>query len=115
VGRPLDDSLGSDPDRFLLLRGTSERGEVGLASGPHLYVRRHDDLDGTGRPVPSSALAAHQPRFLTLAAGGGHAATSAELAPMPWREDVLSADSPVPRLEFHLARRLREEAESALD
>jgi len=35
---------------------------------------------------------------------------SAGLAPGPWRRDVLANDSPVPSLEFHLARRLAEGA-----
>jgi len=115
TGRPLDRAPGSVEDRFLLLRDTAQGGEVGLASGPYLYVRKRSALDTTGRPVPSSALAAQAPRFLTLVSDHAAATESAQLARMRWRKDVLSADSPVPRLEFHLARRLREEAESALE
>ncbi|MEE8167016.1 MAG: sulfatase-like hydrolase/transferase [Myxococcota bacterium] len=115
LGHPLDRALGSVEDRFLLLRDSARNGEVGLASGPYLYVRKRSALDTTGRPVPSSALTAQAPRFLTLVSGGAATAGSAGLAHMPWRKDVLSTDSPVPRLEFHLARRLREEAESALE
>jgi len=103
-------------ERFLLLRSALGRGtgigEVGLASGPHLYVRRSSPLDGSGRPVPTSQLHTLSPRFATVEPVDPSGANDrlAEIAPITWRTDVLSAQSPVPRLEFHLARLLAKKA-----
>lgn len=96
-------------ERFLLLQTPAPKGEVGLASPTHLYVRRRSILDGSGRPVPISELSAHDARFSALPIFDRlrhPAPRSADLEPGPWRSDVLDASSPVPRLEFHLARRL---------
>jgi hypothetical protein len=105
-------------DRYLLIRGPSGVDEVGLASEASLYVRRSSPLDGTGQPVPTAELSALSPRFLVIEPVGRGASTRGAADPAngpaglrvsPWRTDVLSAASPVPRLEFHLARRLAEE------
>jgi hypothetical protein len=105
-----------DPgERFLLLPSPPGSNEVGLASGPHLYVRRASLLDGSGRAVPTSELKSLAPRFTTIApldTGFSRIGQSAALAATSWRTDVLSAESPVPRLEFHLARRLAGKAPS---
>ena len=102
-------------ERFLLLRSASGSGEVGLASGPHLYVRQSSPLDGTGRPVPTSQLHSLSPRYATVEPidPSGASDRLAGIAPIAWREDVLSAQSPVPRLEFHLAQLLAEKARVA--
>ncbi len=102
----------SDPmarDRLFLLDTLNSNGDVGLASTKYLYTRRKSPLDGTGRPVPASLLVPLAARFATLPeyeplsnAGPG----SARLQPSAWRSDVLATQSPVPRLEFHLARQL---------
>ena len=72
------------------------------------------ELDAdVSEPVPTDELARHAARFAALPAppGVGDAAPrSAALDVSPWREDVLDADSPVPPLEFHLARHLRDAA-----
>ena len=102
VGAPLG-------DRFILLETPAAKGPVGLASEAHLYVRDASALDGTGEPVPTESLVIHRARFSALPDFDPlrHAARrSAGLEPGPLREDVLDAQSPVPRLEFHLARRL---------
>lgn len=114
-GRSLDSAstaASDSSDRFLLVEGLRE---VGLASGQHLYVRGPSDLDGSGRPLPTSELERHGARFSTLPDAAQTATHRAALSAGPWRVDVLRADSPVPRLEFHLARRLRERAQPAAD
>jgi hypothetical protein len=96
-------------DRYILLESMTAMGEVGLASARHLYARRASPLDGTGRPVPTSRLVPLEARFATLPAYDplrDPAPGSARVEPGPWRDDVLDAQSPVPRLEFHLARQL---------
>lgn len=96
-------------ERFLLLESLPGSGEVAIASGPHLYVRPASPLDGSGRAVPTSELPSLGPRFLTITPPGAREdgpSRMARLDPGPWRRDVLSASSPVPRLEFHLARKL---------
>jgi len=92
-------------ERFLLLEAAEHGGDVGLASQQHLYVRAASPLDGTGRPVETSSLNSVAARFATLPDYDPHP-NSARLEPGPWRKDVLAAESPVPRLEFHLARQL---------
>jgi hypothetical protein len=104
---PVGDSRPQD--RFILLESMTEAGEVGLASARHLYSRRASPLDGTGRPVPTSLLVPLEARFTTLPAHDplrDPMPRSARLEPGPWRYDVLDEQSPVPRLEFHLARQL---------
>jgi hypothetical protein len=102
----------SDPmaqDRLFLLDTLNSDGEIGLASTKHLYTRRKSPLDGTGRPVPTSLLVPLAARFATLPEyepPSNAAPGSARLQPSAWRSDVLAAQSPVPRLEFHLARQL---------
>ena len=99
----------SDEERFILLRAPDSHGEVGLASQNHLYTRRSSSLDGTGRPVPMASLAALKARFATVPKGESTDISNARAARLKiglWRMDVLGADSPVPRLEFHLARGL---------
>lgn len=110
-GRVLGSSLDPDGPRFLLLDDVVADGEVGLVSGPHLYVRRSSPSDVTGRPISTEALAEHAARFLTLSEAQLAQTASARLGPLPWRKDVLSAQSPVPPLEFHLVQRLRERIE----
>jgi arylsulfatase A-like enzyme len=100
---------GADDERFLLLRERLDSGEVGIASGPHLYVRPASPRDGSGRPMPTSELPSLGARFVTIAPPTETARETgriARLEPRPWRRDVLSTSSPVPRLEFHLARKL---------
>ena len=102
-----DDAISHE--RFLLLVVPENRGEVGLASQNHLYTRHASPLDGTGRPVETSSLIPLAARFSTLPKHDplyDPAVYSARLEPGPWRKDVLDAESPVPRLEFHLARQL---------
>lgn len=111
LSRPLIDGAMPDmpEDRYILLEGVTATGEVGLASARHLYARRASPLDGTGRPVPTSLLVPLEARFSTLPAYDplrDPAPSSARVEPGPWRDDVLNAQSPVPRLEFHLARQL---------
>ena len=96
-------------DHLVFLDTPASIGEVGLASETHLYVRRPSALDGSGQPVPTGELSKHGARFAALPPFDPlrHAAPrSAGLDPGPWRQDVLDVKSPVPRLEFHLARRL---------
>ena len=107
LGMDLDRLQESQEDRFLLLEGAKMGKEVGLASGRTLYVRNKSALDASGEPVPTNVLTLHAPRFLTLPVDAISDAQSAQLPPIRWREDVLSADSPVPRLEFHLSRRIQ--------
>lgn len=104
VGVALDfaDTKRGD-QRFLLLRAAGVEGDVGIASGRHIYVRKPSEFDAAGSPVPTELLEKHAPRFLTRST----AATWSSLGTTLWRNDVLSSDSPVPRLEFHLARLLR--------
>jgi len=110
-GRDLGGNASHQPsdstnlERFLLLETAERGGDVGLASQQHLYVRNASPLDGTGRPVETSALNSVAARFATLP-DYDPLPNSARLAPGPWRKDVLAAESPVPRLEFHLARQL---------
>ena len=114
LSRPqIGDAMPDMPDmpweRYILLEGMTATGEVGLASARHLYARRASPLDGTGRPVPTSQLVPLEARFATLPAYDpmrDPAPSSARVEPAPWRDDVLGAQSPVPRLEFHLARQL---------
>lgn len=115
MGRDLSASEHDRPDdatsqeRFLLLVVPAIGGEVGLASQNHLYSRHASPLDGTGRPVQTSSLIPLAARFSTLPKHDplyDPAVYSARLEPGPWRKDVLDAESPVPRLEFHLARQL---------
>ena len=99
-----------DARRILLGGGAPER-PVGLASATHLYARDPSALDGTGEPVQAEALANVNARFVPLPLPDPlrhPAPRSAALRPGPWRRDVLASDSPVPSLEFHLARRLAE-------
>lgn len=103
------DGADSPQERFVLLETPSPGGKVGLASQTHLYARRRSALDGSGRPVPISELPRHAARFAALPIFDRlrhPAPRSAALSPEPWRSDVLDPASPVPRLEFHLARRL---------
>jgi hypothetical protein len=96
-------------ERFLLLETTEAGGDVGLASQNHLYTRNASPLDGSGRPVQTSSLIPLAARFATLPKHDPQrdpALNSARFEPGPWRSDVLDAESPVPRLEFHLARQL---------
>jgi hypothetical protein len=107
AGMNLDRLEDTAEDRFLLLEGIETGKDVGLASGRTLYVRTRSAFDALGQPVPTTSLALHAPRFLTLPLEFGSDARSARLPAISWREDVLSPDSPVPRLEFHLARRIQ--------
>jgi hypothetical protein len=116
-GRDLDQlSRGTldetdDGDRFLLVAADHPGGEVGLAAERHLYSRRASPSDGLGRPVLTTSLASLGARFMTLPRalpGQNLMASSVRLDPGPWRSDVLDTDSPVPRLEVHLARQLGE-------
>jgi hypothetical protein len=99
-----------DPDdRFVLLEVVDpipDR-DVGLATRSHLYARRTSPIDGSGNSVPTSQLQPLGARFASIPPLDpvSHP-DSAQLAPGPWRTDVLSSQSPVPRLEFHLARLL---------
>ena len=111
-GRSLDSAPGEREDRFLLLADGSRGSEVGLVSGPFVYVRRISALDISGGPIPTPSLSELSPRFLMRSTRTPALAGSAGIADPAWREDVLSTDSPVPRLEFHLARQLREQAEA---
>lgn len=99
-----DDSNGRF---YVLLEAAGD--QVGLAAEHHLYVRQRSPLDGTGRPVPTTSLELRGARFSTIEAGDplfeGRPRT-ARLDFSGWRADVLSSDSPVPQLEYHLARRL---------
>jgi hypothetical protein len=114
-GRDLSTARTSMPgsaesaERFLRLMATGDGTDVGLASQNHLYVRNASPLDGTGRPVETSSLIPLAARFSTLPRYDplrDPTPNSARLEPGPWRKDVLGAKSPVPRLEFHLARQL---------
>jgi hypothetical protein len=107
ASRQRDDTTSGE--RFVLLEATEAGGEVGLASQNHLYTRNASPLDGTGRPVETSSLIPLSARFATLPKRDSQSDSgmnSARLGPEPWRSDVLDAESPVPRLEFHLARLL---------
>lgn len=90
--------------RFLLLEDPTDE-EVGLVSESFFYVRSKSELDGTGQPVQSPDLVERSARFVIASKSDGE---NDGLSFTPWREDVLAADSPVPRLEFHLARLLQE-------
>lgn len=99
---------GSEP-RLVLLESADPTGEVGLATPTHLYARRPGPEDGSGRALPVSRLVEHGARFAALPLRDplrDPAPRSGALQPGPWRTDVLSPESPVPRLEFHLAKRL---------
>jgi arylsulfatase A-like enzyme len=98
-------------DRIVLLEAvdSSPGHDVGLATKTHVYARRTSPIDGSGRPVPTDQLLALAARFNTIPTldpAQSRNLRSASLAPGPWRSDVLSSESPVPRLEFHLARLL---------
>jgi hypothetical protein len=105
------DGDNKEDGRFVLLEVIDESAdrEVGLATKTHLYARRSSPIDGGGRPIPTDQLLPLSARFATIlpddsapfSMGG-----SAQLEAGPWRKDVLSSQSPVPRLEFHLARLL---------
>ena len=102
----------AEDERRILLGGGPSDGAVGLATASHVYAREPAAFDGSGSPLPTETLSAHQARFLPLPLPDPvrhPAPRSAALRPGPWRRDVLSSDSPVPSLEFHLARRLAEE------
>ncbi len=116
VGPPMPEAIdGPTGERFLLLVG-SRTGNVGLASQNHLYTRSRSPLDGTGRPVATSSLIPLDARFASLPDPidslyeFGSSDARYELG--PWRIDVLDPDSPVSRLEFYLARRLRAESDA---
>jgi hypothetical protein len=113
IGLDLDQIERAEEDRFFLLEGTKEGRDVGLASGRTLYVRNKSALDASGQPVPTAALTLHAPRFLTLPLESLSETRSARLPTLNWRDDVLSADSPVPRLEFHLSRKIQGRTVSA--
>ena len=115
IGLDLDRIEEAENDRYLLLEGTELGRDVGLASGRTLYVRNKSALDASGQPVPPAALTLHASRFLTLPLESLSNARSARLPAIPWRKDVLSTDSPVPRLEFHLARKIQGRPVSATD
>ena len=105
-----DANVDESEERFLLLESNRVGGEVGLASQKHLYIRLASPLDGTGRPVGSASLIPLGARFASLPkridAMDESAPQNARLEPGRFRTDVLHAESPVSRLEFHLARRL---------
>ncbi len=89
--------------------------EVGIVTREALYVRRMSLLDGSGQPVPTNELRRHGARFAPLAVPLPDPSDVRDAAPRSatpvagaWRDDVLHADSPVPPLEFHLARHLRD-------
>lgn len=95
-------------ERFVLLSG-GPQGEVGLASQGFLYVRARSPGDGSGRPLSTDALGMHGARFAALPDSGGLRESPGlpdRIFPGPWRSEILAAESPVPRLEFHLARLL---------
>lgn len=112
--------IGTGPppeERFVLLQsassgaasGAEPGAEVGLATDLHLYRRRASPLDGSGRSVPTESLRALEARYAVvpqLDPIQDPSPRDASLSPGVWREDILRAQSPVPRLEFHLARRL---------
>lgn len=121
VARPLRDALETaapHPPRRLLLSSAPTPKlrletalEVGLATPTVLYARRTSSIDGSGQPVPTDRLQRLGARFAPLPEPPGlrdPAPRSAALEARPWRDDVLHADSPVPPLEFHLARQLRD-------
>lgn len=104
-------SSEAEDERRILLGGGSSNEAVGLATATHVYARNHAAFDGSGSPIPTETLSAHEARFLPLPLPDPvrhPAPRSAALQPGPWRRDVLATDSPVPTLEFHLARRLAE-------
>jgi len=120
AGRNLDaigrrTSAAPEPeDRYVLLEVVDpipDR-DVGLATRDHLYARRTSPIDGGGNSVPTSQL---QPLGARFASIPPLEPGSARLAPGPWRTDVLSSQSPVPRLEFHLARLLARPASKELE
>lgn len=101
----------AEDERRILLGGGPSDGAVGLATATHVYARDPAAFDGSGSPLPTETLGAHRARFLPLPLPDPlrhPAPRSAALRPGPWRRDVLATDSPVPSLEFHLARRLAE-------
>lgn len=103
-------STEAEDERRILLGGGRDDA-VGLATATHLYARNRTAFDGSGQPIPIETLTVHQARFapLPLPDPVRHPAPrSGALRPGPWRRDVLASDSPVPSLEFHLARRLAE-------
>jgi len=103
----------AEDERRILLGTPGPDATIGLATATYLYSRRESIIDGSGEPVPMESLVALDARFapLPLPDPLRHPAPrSAGLVPGPWRRDVLASDSPVPSLEFHLARRLAEGA-----
>jgi hypothetical protein len=113
-GLPLDALASADPERFLLLEDSARDGLVGLVSGPTVYVRKRSPFEQIGQAIPTEVLTGYAPRFLSLPERDRdpELLASAVLPRLEWRSDVLSADSPVPRLEFHLARLLGGDASS---
>lgn len=104
-------SAEAEDERQILLGGGPADDAVGLATATHVYARKPAAFDGSGSPIATEILSAHEARFLPLPLPDPvrhPAPRSAALRPGPWRRDVLSSDSPVPSLEFHLARRLTE-------
>ncbi|MCR9095522.1 MAG: hypothetical protein NXI30_14975 [bacterium] len=101
----------AEDERRILLGGGSAAATVGLATATHVYARGEAPSDGSGTPIPTEHLPALEARFVPLPLPDpvrDPAPRSAALRPGPWRRDVLASDSPVPALEFHLARRLAE-------
>jgi Sulfatase len=115
MGQRLDRLASLEKDRFLVLEDSKPGRDIGLASNEALYVRRVSDFDAGGTPIPTTSIARHQPRFMMLPRSNLPIVAPAALPPMAWREDVLNTDSPVPRLEFHLARLLREASSHGSD
>lgn len=98
---------------FVLLEASGD--QVGLAAQDHLYTRQRSPLDGTGRPVPTVSLEVRGARFSAIEGEGSYPerrSYTARLSTGPWRTDILSSDSPVPQLEYHLARRLDRPSEN---
>jgi hypothetical protein len=81
--------------------------EVGLATPDVFYVRKASPLDESGRPLSTQALREEQARFARIPSPNEDANLEAGGEAPVWRRDVLGASSPVPALEFHLARALR--------
>ncbi|MEM9175680.1 MAG: sulfatase-like hydrolase/transferase [Myxococcota bacterium] len=104
-------STEAEDERRVLLGGGGPDAAVGLATATHVYARARTAFDGSGDAVPTETLGLYDARFLPLPLPDPvrhPAPRSAALRPGPWRRDVLATDSPVPSLEFHLARRLAE-------
>lgn len=113
LASPAPDDASPDDPRRVLLRTARRRGEapveVGLATPLHLYARRLGSSDGDGTPLPSEKLRTLDARWLSLRSierDGSGAGSRASIRAGDWRSDLVGVESPVPRLEFHLARRL---------